>query len=42
MLSNLGVPTPGNLVKVAGGYALKILTRASGHDLRDLQMSTNG
>ena len=27
---------------VAAGYALKILTRTSGYDLRDIQMSTNG
>ena len=36
------IGTPGNLVRVAGDYALKIFTRTSGHDLRDIQMSING
>ena len=34
--------TPGNLIRVAAGYAIKIFTRTSSHDLRDIQMSTNG
>ena len=31
----------GNLVRGASGYALKIFTQTSGHDLQDIQISTN-
>ena len=34
--------TPGNLIRVVGGYALKIFTQTSGHDLETSKCKQTG